>query len=165
MKSYVITEELRDGWLADLVEADTDAHKSSQALGSGIHIENCQLCMGIAELRAAPETVSLEGMPEGTESARIWWTVKGENPESRIEVPGPDIFDLRRLVAPVQPSAVVSRQGACPKCGRLVHWSDYEGNPADTLLCPQCYHQWPTPQPVAPVQSGGCGASTWKVGQ
>ena len=78
-----------------------------------------------AELRAAPETVSLEGVERWSEGASDFGLYRS------FDGDWVGFSDLRRLITPVQPSAVVSRE--------------YYRGP--TELSPIQF-----PQPVAPVQ-------------
>lgn len=59
-KYVKISEELRDRIIAQYGEYDQCAHSQSQELGAGNHIENCQMCVDIEALRAAPSVETPE---------------------------------------------------------------------------------------------------------
>ncbi len=93
------------------------------------------------ELRAAPETVSLEGVEK-----LVWDRVHGS------EIAGQDIDDLiddlRRLAATVQPSAVVSRETIE---GGIISVKDHH-DPESWERLIDLIHALQLPQPVAHVQ-------------
>jgi len=81
----VISKELRDKLIEEL------EYHEPHAMASEIN-----------QLRAAPETVSLEGV----ERMKLYqWLNSQEDGETELV----RVSDLRRLITPVQPSAVVSR--------------------------------------------------------
>jgi hypothetical protein len=103
----------------------------------------------IEALRNSPETVSLEGV----ERMKLHqWLNSQENGETELA----RVSDLRRLVAPVQPSAVVSRDAF-----RKVARDRYEKGmqSIDDTFPESCadaiFDSLQLPQSVAPVQGGG----------
>lgn len=86
-------------------------------------------------LRAAPETVSLEGVHQ--------YALFDFGPVVRVS-------DLPHLVPPVQPSAVVSRETIDAVYAKVTASGKY--NPNDLI---DAIYSLQLPQPVAPVQSGG----------
>ena len=114
------------------------------------------------ELRDAPQTVSLEGvekrlvkrMTEGFSEnfGDVGLMECMENSAKLI------VSDLRRLVVPVQPSAVVSREDVRRRLASQHGWltSRQIAEIADSMTALQL------PQPVAPVQSGGVDEQMWE---
>jgi hypothetical protein len=161
----VISKELRD-----------------RILAHGVHTREGELIN--EALRAAPETLSLEGVEKSLESL-AHLAEGGIIGQHLADFPGmvgrkvrQILSDLRRLVTPVQPSAVVSREsdGSVTVSGRrYAEWpkNAWRGTPAhavetyypDAEMVPACAYDAALadrnalirllaqlPQPIAPVQ-------------
>ena len=145
----VISDEIQEMAIELFCLADEEAHTLSQVLGAGSHIENCIYCEKLAELRAAPDTVSLEGVE------RLGFNVNyAEAPFKRptvTELVGKTgeyvhFSGLQRLV---QPSAVVSREAIYGEFAKEGFGdSGWVSRAVDAIYALQL------PQSVAPVQSG-----------